>query len=304
MPSGRFAPSPTGRLHLGNLRTALVAWLFARHDNSAFALRFEDLDTASVRTEHYQTQADDLRLLGIDWDGPPVLQTERTSYYHDAINQLTEAGLTYPCWCSRREIREATQAPNGPWSHGQYPGTCRRLSAAERAERETNGRPPALRLIGTERLVGFNDLLCGHVAEPVDDSVILRFDGTPSYNLVVVIDDAAQDIELVVRADDLVESTPRQLHIAASLGLPSPKYAHVPLVLSTNGDRLAKRDGAVTLADRIEQGESPAQVVSFFAVTLGLAEPGESVTASQLVDRFDPSLMPRSPLVFDPEIDL
>lgn len=296
MPAGRYAPSPTGRLHLGNLRTALLAWLFARADRSQFLLRFEDLDEGSVRPEHYQTQADDLQALGLEWDGAPSRQTERLDYYNAIIGQLIKADLTYPCYCSRREIREATQAPNGPWSHGEYPGTCRHLTTAERNAKEEEGRPPALRLRGTEEPIGFTDQLCGYHEGVVDDAVIRRFDGTPAYNLVVMVDDVAQGIDLVVRADDLLDSTPRQLHIARVLGLQPPAFAHVPLVLAPSGDRLAKRDGAVTLTDRQALGETPADVLSYLASTLGLAEKGEPVDVGRLLDRFDPSNLPTTPL--------
>ena len=300
MPSGRFAPSPTGRLHLGNLRTGLIAWLFARHDDSPFLLRFEDLDHGSVRAEHYATQAEDLRALGLDWDGDPIRQTERLELYRSTIDQLIADGLVYPCYCSRREIREATRAPNGPWSHGHYPRTCRHLSARQRAEREAAGRPPALRLKAPETVLHFDDLLCGPTSGVVDDAVIQRNDGTPAYNLVVMIDDVEQGIDLVVRADDLLDSTPRQLHVCNVLGCEPPAFAHVPLVLAPSGDRLAKRDGAVTLEDRQRLGETPGQVLSFLGQSLGLNEPGEPVTSSDLVDRFAPSALPREPLTLDP----
>lgn len=301
MPSGRFAPSPTGRLHLGNLRTALAAWLFARHDNSRFLLRFEDLDRGSVRAEHYTTQSDDLRALGLDWDEEPVRQSDRLDLYRTTIEQLKADGLVYGCYCSRREIREATRAPNGPWSHGHYPGTCRELSSEQRAEKESTGRRAALRLKGPEAALHFEDLLCGSVTGEVDDAVIQRNDGTPAYNLVVMIDDVAQAIELVVRADDLLDSTPRQLHVCQVLGLRPPEFAHVPLLLAPNGDRLAKRDGAVTLEDRRDLGETPGQVLSFLGQTLGLNEPGEPVTAVELIDRFEPAALPREPLTLDPD---
>jgi glutamyl-tRNA synthetase len=301
MPSGRFAPSPTGRLHLGNLRTALLAWLFARSDGSPFWIRFEDLDTASVRPEHYQSQLEDLRLLGLDWDDDVIRQRDRRDLYESALSTLYQAGLTYPCYCSRREIREATQAPNGPWSHGHYPGTCSQLTAEQRIRHESAGRTPSLRLRGSPQPIEFVDLLCGPTRGLVDDAVVQRFDGTPAYNLAVVVDDVAQEIELVVRADDLLDSTPRQLHIADVLGLPPPRYAHVPLVLAPSGDRLAKRDGAVTLADRMALGEDPVQVLSFLATTLGLAEAGERVSPGILIDRFPSATLPTEPLVLEPD---
>ena len=299
MPSGRFAPSPTGDLHLGNLRTALIAWLFARSDDSTFGLRFEDLDTMTVRPEYYLGQADDLRALGLDWDEPVINQSDRLDIYRAAIDRLLADGLAYPCYCSRREIREATQAPNGPWSQGSYPQTCRHLTAAQRSERERAGRPPAYRLRTDSPVIEFDDLVAGPSSGVVDDLVIQRNDGTPAYNLVVVIDDVAAEIEVVVRADDLLSSTPRQIQVARTLGLTPPRFAHVPLVLAPNGDRLAKRDGAVTLHDRMALGETPGDVLSYLASTLGLCEPDERVAAADLIDRFDPTALPREPLTLE-----
>ncbi len=296
MPSGRFAPSPTGDLHLGNLRTAMIAWLFARSDGADFGLRFEDLDSATVRPEFYESQAGDLAALGLDWDEPIIRQSDRLPVYHAVVDQLLADDAAYPCYCSRREIREATQAPNGPWSPGRYPQTCRNLTLAQRSERERAGRPPAFRLRTDEPTITFDDLLAGPSEGVVDDLVIQRNDGTPAYNLVVVIDDVASDIEVVVRADDLLSSTPRQIEVARVLGLPPPRYAHVPLVLAPSGDRLAKRDGAVTLADRALLGETPAQVRSYLGSTLGLCNAGEPADMHQLLERFDPARLPREPL--------
>jgi glutamyl-tRNA synthetase len=301
MPVGRFAPSPTGALHLGNLRTALLAWLWARSDGSRFDLRFEDLDAGAVQAEHYDSQAADLRALGLDWDGAPTRQSERVERYREAVRALRDAGLTYECWCTRREVREAAQAPNGPLPPGAYPGTCRQLTAAERSRRRRRGRRPAARLRVGGRTAGFDDELAGACQGAVDDFVISRGDDTPAYNLAVVVDDAAQGIELVVRGDDLLDSTPRQVVVAELLGLPVPRYAHVPLVLSPAGDRLAKRDGAVTLGDRVRRGESPAEVLGVLAASVGLCEPGEVVAATELVERFDPALLPRRPWVLERE---
>ena len=299
MPDGRFAPSPTGDLHLGNLRTALVAWLFARSDGGRFLLRFEDLDTVTVRPGSAERQARDLAALGLDWDGEPLHQSDRLDRYRDVLARLVADDLAYPCYCSRREIREATQAPNGAPTHGHYPGTCRHLTSRERARREAEGRPPALRLRTGEPDVEFVDRLLGPQRGRVDDLVLQRNDGVPAYNLVVVIDDVDTGVELVVRADDLVSSTPRQLEVARVVGVAAPAYAHVPLVLNAAGDRLAKRDGAVTLADLADLGWSPAQVLGALAETIGLAEPGEPVTPGTLLERFDPERLPRQPMVFD-----
>jgi glutamyl-tRNA synthetase len=283
---GRFAPSPTGTLHLGNLRTALLAWLYARAQGAELLLRVEDLDRGRVRAQLEREQLADLAAIGLVWDGPVVRQSERLDLYAGALAQL--ADLVYPCWCTRAEIREATSAPHGPLPEGHYPGTCRRLSAAERAEREASGRPPALRVAADGARVAFVDRLHGAQEGTVDDFVVRRNDGAYAYNLAVVVDDGAQAGGEVVRGDDLLDSTPRQLWLAERLGLSRCSYAHVPLVLGGDGARLAKRHGAVTLADRLEQGESAADVRARLAVSVGLAEPGERPSADALVARFDP----------------
>ena len=291
MADGRYAPSPTGRLHLGNLRTALLAWLFARSAGSRFLLRIDDLDPARSRAEHERVQLEDLAAVGIDWDGEPVRVAVRAERHREALAVLESAGRVYPCWCTRAEIREAAQAAHGPLPEGAYPGTCRRLSATERAERERSGRPAALRLDAGGELVRFRDRLHGEVEGAVDDLVLWRGDGTPSYNLAVVVDDADQRVEEVVRGDDLIDSTPRQLLLARLLGLPAPTYAHVPLVLGPDGARLAKRHGAVTLEDW-----EPDAAVAWMAESLGL---GQATTAGDLLEEFDPARLPAEPTVFD-----
>jgi glutamyl-tRNA synthetase len=293
---GRFAPSPTGSLHVGNLRTALLAWLFARSAGSRFLMRVEDLDRQRVRPGCEEEQLADLRAIGLDWDGPIVRQSERLDLYDDALAQLRRDGRLYPCYCTRAEIREAVSAPHGP--PGAYPGTCRELTAAQRAEREATGRPPALRLRADAQRVEFEDRVLGPSAGVVDDFVVRRGDGAPAYNLAVVVDDAATGVEEVVRGADLLDSTPRQIALARLLGTPEPRHAHVPLVLGPDGSRLAKRHGSVTLADRRALGESGADVVSWLASSAGLAEPEERVGAAELVKRFDPARLSREPATF------
>jgi glutamyl-tRNA synthetase len=295
---GRFAPSPSGPLHLGNLRTALLAWLFARSVGARFLMRIEDLDPGRSRREHEAGQLADLAALGLDWDGPVVRQSERHERHRAALEQLRAVGRVYPCWCTRAEIREAASAAHGPLPEGAYPGTCRRLNAAQRAERERSGRAAALRLDAGGERVAFVDRLHGAVEAVVDDLVLWRGDGTPAYNLAVVVDDADQGVGEVVRGDDLLDTTPRQLLLQRLLGLPSLSYAHVPLVLGPDGARLAKRHGAVTLADRAACGETPADVLGWMARSLGLAAPEEAVDRSLLLERFDPAALPRAATTF------
>ncbi len=296
-PDGRFAPSPSGPLHLGNLRTALLAWLFARAARARFLVRVENLDPVRSRPEHEAGQLDDLRALGLDWDGPVVRQSERRGRHREALEDLRAAGRVYPCWCTRAEIRAAASAPHGPSPEGAYPGTCRRLTLAQRAERERRGRPPALRLDAGARHVAFEDRLHGRVAGTVDDLVLWRNDDTPAYNLAVVVDDADQGVGEVVRGEDLLDSTPRQLLLATLLGLPALRHAHVPLVVGPDGRRLAKRHGAVTLADRAARGEDARCALGWMAVSLGLAAPGERPAPGELVERFDPGRLPREATV-------
>jgi glutamyl-tRNA synthetase len=285
--TGRFAPSPTGTLHLGNLRTALLAWLFARAQGAPLLMRIEDLDTGRVRPHVEAQQLADLAAIGLDWDGPVVRQSERLELLETALEQLAADGAVYPCWCTRAEIREASSAPHGPLPEGHYPGTCRHLTAAQRAEREATGRPPALRVAAGGAVVAFTDRLHGAQEGVVDDFVLRRNDGAFAYNLAVVVDDGAQGVGEVVRGDDLLDSTPRQLWLAARLRIAAPSFAHVPLVLGPDGARLAKRHGAVTLADRLEQGESAGDVRAHLAASAGLCAPGERPSPAELVARFD-----------------
>jgi glutamyl-tRNA synthetase len=296
MATGRFAPSPTGALHLGSLRTALLAWLFARSAGSRFVLRMEDLDPITSSADHAAGQLADLAALGLDWDGPVVWQSERREAHEAGLAALVDRGVTYPCFCSRREIREASAAPHG--LPGAYPGTCRDLTAAQIAEREAEGRPAALRLRGDGHPVTIVDRLRGTVTGPIDDIVLRRNDGVPAYHVAVVVDDDHQGVEEVVRADDLLEATPSQAYLLDLLGRPRPAWAHVPLVLGPDGQRLAKRHGSVTLAALSADGVDAAQVRARLATSLGLAEPSEPVTMAQLVDRFDPNTLPKEPWTF------
>jgi glutamyl-tRNA synthetase len=285
---GRFAPSPTGTLHLGNLRTAMLAWLFARSRDASFLVRMEDLDTGRVRRHFEDEQLHDLAALGLDWDGGVVRQSERIALYEDALERLRAQGLIYECWCTRREIREAASAPHGDLPEGAYPGTCLRLTGAECAERRAAGRPPALRVRAGAVRVSFVDRVCGPQEGVVDDFVVRRNDGAFAYNLAVVVDDGDQWIGEVVRGADLLDSTPRQLWLGQRLGLRAPAHAHVPLMLGDDGQRLAKRHGAVTLAERLARGETTDDVRAALAASVGICDPDERPTPAELVERFHP----------------
>lgn len=287
--AGRFAPSPSGDLHVGNLRTAILAWLFARSTGRKFLLRVEDLDRARAGAEAGQLR--DLEAVGITWDGDVVRQAARGPYYAAAISRLEAAGLTYECFCTRREIQEAPSAPHSP--QGAYPGTCRRLDPAE-LEFKRSTRPAAIRLRAEVAQYTVRDLLHGTYTGVVDDLVLRRNDGVTAYNLAVVVDDAEQGIDQVVRGDDLLPSTPRQAFLASLLNIPYPEYAHVPLVVNADGVRLAKRDGAVTLQDLADEGSPAATVRDRLLESLGLpAGPLEKALLA-----FDPSTLPLEPWVW------
>ena len=284
--AGRFAPSPSADFHIGNLRTAVVAWLFARSTGRRFLLRVEDLDDRTF-DDVAARQIADLSELGITWDEPPEYQSAHTARYEAAINELADRGLIYECYCSRKDILLAPRAPHAP--QGAYPGTCRNLTDPDRAERHASGRPPALRLRSAIAEYTVTDLLHGSYTGVVDDLVLRRGDGVPAYNLAVVVDDAAQGVDQVVRGDDLLSSSPRQAYLGSLLGYPATVYAHIPLVLNADGKRLAKRDGAVTLAE-IGVNQALAQI----AESLGYS----ATTLDAMLGEFDPARLPRQPWIY------
>ena len=283
---GRYAPSPSGHMHLGNARTALLAWLQARAADGRIALRIEDLDRDRCRPEWEGPLRDDLAWLGLDWDCEQQRQSERGAVYDEALQRLVAAGVVYECFCTRAEVRAAS-APHGP--EPVYPGTCRDLSATEREQRRAAGRRAALRLRVEPEVVAFDDLVHGHCERDVaegGDFVVRRADGLHAYQLAVVVDDGAISVTHVLRGDDLLSSTPRQLLLQRLLGLPAPVYAHVPLMRAPTGERLAKRHGDETLQSLRAAGRTAEQVVGELAASVGLAAPGEEVAASALIPRF------------------
>jgi glutamyl-tRNA synthetase len=287
--AGRFAPSPSADLHIGNLRTAVLAWLFARSSGRRFVLRIEDLDDRT-HDDITARQIADLSALGITWDAAPEYQSRRTARYEAAIGALADRRLTYECYCRRRDILQAPRAPHAP--EGAYPGSCRDLTDAQRTKRRAVGRPPAVRLRSGTAVYTVTDLLHGRYTGVVDDLVLRRGDGVPAYNLAVVVDDAAQGVDQVVRGNDLLPSSPRQAYLGSLLGYPAPVYAHVPLVLNTAGKRLAKRDGAITLG---EIGVERA--LRRLAESLGYS----ATTLDSMLAGFDPARLPRQPWIYQPD---
>jgi glutamyl-tRNA synthetase len=307
---GRFAPSPTGDLHLGNARTALLAWLQARAGGGRFVLRVEDLDRGRVRPGIMEAQLADLRWLGLDWDegpdvgGPfaPYEQSLRRELYEQALQRLAARGLLYECFCSRREIAGAASAPNGPDDEGPvYPGTCRALTPGEVERRRAERGESAIRFRVPARPVRVHDLLHGDLtfrpAEETGDFVVRRKDGVAAYQLAVVVDDAAMEITHVVRGADLLPSTARQLLLYEALGLEPPVWIHVPLLLGPDGERLAKRHGAVSLRELREGGVRPDMVVGWLAATCELAGAGEEIAPRDLLGRFSVERLPREPQI-------
>jgi glutamyl-tRNA synthetase len=290
-------------MHLGLARSALVAWLRARTVHGQLVLRIEDIDGPRVVQGSTESIMEDLHWLGLDWDegpdlgGPhaPYLQSERLPLYAAAIERLRAQNLVYPCTCSRKDIAELASAPHGDLG-AQYPGTCR--NGPTRSD-----RPAALRLRVSGPAPGFLDGLHGpQPSAAVDDFVLRRGDGVYAYQLVVVVDDVAMQISEVVRGDDLLTSTPRQLALYRALGAEPPTFFHVPLVLAADGTRLSKREHAPGIAEYRAAGVSPERVIGLLAGTLGLAKQGEHVRASDLVARFDPARLPRTAARLDPTL--
>jgi glutamyl-tRNA synthetase len=299
----RLAPSPTGALHLGNARTFLINWILARQNGWRIILRIEDIDGPRIKAGADKQAIEDLRWLGIDWDEGPVYQLPRMPMYRAAIEQLIEMKLAYPCVCSRREVELAASAPHAEDGASFYPGTCRgRFATIDEARRES-GKEPAIRFAVPDEPIEWTDLFVGEMltnpARDLGDFVIAKADGTPAYQLAVVVDDAAMGVTHVVRGGDLIDSTPRQILLYRALGLPEqiPQYLHLPLVVGSDGRRLAKRHGDTRLSHYRELGVSPQRVLALLADWCGLGQ-HDSIELSQFLKQFDLERLPRRRITF------
>jgi glutamyl-tRNA synthetase len=300
---GRLAPSPTGAQHVGNARTYLIAWLSARARGGRVALRVEDIDSPRVKAGAAEQAEADLRWLGLDWDEGPVVQTRRLALYEDALRRLRERELVYPCTCTRGDVERAASAPHAEHEGAVYPGTCagRRSADAE----SLAGRPFCWRLRAGGMAAEFLDAFRGQTHVPLEalggDFVVWKSAGTPAYQLAAVVDDAAMGVTDVVRGDDLVPSTPRQLLLYRALGLTPPAFAHVPLVVGPDGRRLAKRHGDTRLASLRAAGVTAERLLGLLAWSCGWLDRALPVTARELLPRFRLETIPHAPFVLTAE---
>ncbi|MBX9680272.1 MAG: tRNA glutamyl-Q(34) synthetase GluQRS [Gemmataceae bacterium] len=299
----RLAPSPTGAQHVGNARTYLLAWLSARSQGGRLLLRIEDIDSPRVKAGADQAILDDLRWLGLDWDGEPIVQTTRLAHYQSALDELKRRELVYPCTCTRGDIERAASAPHLDHEGPTYPGTCSHRKAEDA---ETLGdRPYAWRLRTGDEPISWEDGFLGpQTLSPATagDFVVWKSAGTPAYQLAVVVDDAEGGVTEVVRGDDLVSSTPRQLLLYRRLGRTPPRFFHVPLVVGTDGLRLAKRHGDTRLSALRHAGVSAESLLGLLAWSCGWRERIEPIALRDLLPRFRWDSMPREPFVLTPEL--
>ena len=298
---GRFAPTPSGRMHLGNVFAALMAWLGARSRDGSLLLRIEDLDTMRCPRENEVLLREDLRWLGLDWDSEQPRQSERTAYYEQILDRLREAGTVFPCWCTRGDLKNAPNAPHASDGHPIYPGICRDLTQEERAAKAAV-KPPLWRLRVPDETLSFTD---GHydvyrenLASECGDFILRRADGVFAYQLAVVADDIAAGVTQVVRGRDLLSSTPRQLYLYRLLGAPAPAYYHVPLLTAADGRRLSKRDRDLDLGV-LRQRFRPEELIGRLAFAAGILDSCEPCAPRELVSLFDWSRIPREDVTLD-----
>jgi glutamyl-tRNA synthetase len=302
IPHSRLAPSPTGAQHVGNARTYLIAWLSARSQGANVTLRIEDIDSPRVKQGAADLIEQDLRWLGLDWDDGPYIQTQRLAIYDEALTRLKQMELVYPCTCTRSDVAEAASAPHLEHEGPAYPGTCAYRRAVDA---DALDRPYSWRFRAAE-WPAFDDLYRGPTqvdrTSAGGDFVVWKSSRTPAYQLAVVVDDALMGITEVVRGDDLVASTPRQLLIYRALGWTPPRFAHVPLVVGPDGRRLAKRHGDTRLANLRDAGVAAESMLGLLAWSCGWLPRLEPITAKDLLPRFKLESIPRTPFVLTPEL--
>jgi glutamyl-tRNA synthetase len=300
----RLAPSPTGALHLGNARTFLINWLLARQQGWNIVLRIEDLDGPRIKSGADRQLIEDLDWLGLDWDQGPVYQSARMDLYKPALDRLIESGQAYPCVCSRKEVEQAASAPHAEDGAVIYPGTCRNKYGSIAEAAEASGRAPAIRLAVPGRIIEFQDHFTGpqsyDAQKELGDFVIAKADGTPAYQLAVVVDDVEMKVDQVVRGRDLLDSTPRQMLLYHALGFPEciPNYYHLPLVVGTDGRRLAKRHGDTRLAFYRQRGVRPQQIIGLLARWSGISMHDSDPMPADLVAAFKLSNLPPGQTIF------
>jgi glutamyl-tRNA synthetase len=302
---GRLAPSPTGGLHLGHARTFLLAWLAARRAGGRVLLRIEDLDASRVRPEARAGALDDLRWLGLDWDEGPYVQSERMEAYTASLERLKRAGMVYPCTCKRSDIARAAAAPHAEDEGLVYPGTCAGRTAADAEGLARAGRPYAWRFRVPDEPIGWDDLVLGRVegypARVGGDFLVGRDPAGPAYQLAVVHDDATMGVTQVIRGDDLVPSTPRQVLLYRALGWPPPAFGHVPLAVGPDGRRLAKRDGSLKLATLRAAGVDARRLVGWLARSCGWTDRAEPSSPGDWIGRYRLDSLPGQPWVVTAE---
>lgn len=300
---GRLAPSPTGAQHVGNARTYLIAWLAARRQQGKIILRIEDVDSPRTKPGADRLILEDFRWLGLDWEEGPLYQTQRLLHYATALERLKEQELVYPCTCTRKDIEQAASAPHLEHEGSAYPGTCARRRAQDAAH--LAGRPFAWRFRSNLEYQQYQDGFRGTVTVPAElggDFVIWKSDGTPAYQLAVVVDDAAMGITEVIRGDDLIPSTPRQLQLYHALGLSPPRFTHVPLVVGPDGRRLAKRHGDTRLSTLRAQGVTAENLLGLLAWSCGWLPTLQPTSLAGLLPLYRLETIPATPFVLMPEL--
>lgn len=285
LPVGRFAPTPSGRMHLGNVFAFLIAWLSAKSKGGAIVLRMEDLDTQRTDDEYARLLRDDLRWLGLPWDDETQPQSRRTAVYERYFEKLRDAGLLYPCYCTRSRLH-SVNAPHLSDGTYRYPGTCRDLT---QAQRDVFGREPSWRVRVPDKIWAFEDLLQGHseenLMENCGDFVVRRADGCYVYQLAVTVDDALAGVTEVVRGVDLLSSAPRQMFLQEQFAFPHPRYGHVPLLLAPDGRRLSKRDGDMDMG-ALRLRYRPEELIGMLAHACGLIERAQPISTQELATAF------------------